>query len=62
MNAGVDVFALTAGRAAFESAIPSTVRVLLDGYEPADEVSKHADLCVRRGRNSRFESHSCVEQ
>lgn len=39
VNAGADVFALTAGTAAFESALPSTVRVLGDDFEPADEVT-----------------------
>lgn len=38
VNPGVDVFAITTAIAAFESAIPSTVRVLLDEFEPADEV------------------------
>lgn len=39
VNAGADVFALTVGTAAFESAIPAAVRVLGEGFEPADEVT-----------------------
>lgn len=39
VNPGADVFALTAGRAAFESAVPPTVRVLDEGYEPGAGVS-----------------------
>lgn len=39
-NAGVDVFAITAGGAALESALPPVLRVLLEGYQPADDVSR----------------------
>lgn len=38
VNAGADVLAITTASASFESAMPSTVRVLLEGFEPAEEV------------------------
>ena len=37
VNAGADVFTLTAGAAAFESALPSIVRIVSEGYVSADE-------------------------
>lgn len=36
-NAAVDVFTLIAGAAAFESALPSNVRIVSEGYVSADE-------------------------
>lgn len=41
-NAGVDVLAITAGGAAFESAIPPAMRVLDEGYVPMDDVRSRA--------------------
>lgn len=44
-NAGVDVFAITAGGAAIESAIPPAVRVLDEGYVPMDDVRAEEFAC-----------------
>lgn len=37
INAAADVFALTTGTAAFESAIPATVRIVSEGYVSTDD-------------------------
>lgn len=37
INAAADVFALTTGTAAFESAIPATVRIVSEGYISTDD-------------------------
>lgn len=50
VNGGVDVFALTAGKAAFDSAIPPVVRVLGEGYEPMDEVRRRLLFGYKRAR------------
>lgn len=48
-NVGVDVFAVTAGSAAFESAVPTALRVLNEGYEPADDVSEAPGVLLSWG-------------
>lgn len=48
-NVGADVFAVTAGSAAFESAVPTTIRVLNEGYEPADDVSEAPGVLIWGG-------------
>lgn len=47
MNAASDVFAMTAGAAALESALPFTVRVVGEGYAPA--AYDHTELAAAVG-------------
>lgn len=48
-NAGADVFASTVAAAAFEAALHPTVRILSEGYEPANEVRR---VLLRWGRGT----------
>lgn len=40
INAGADVFVTTVGAAAFHAAIPPTVRIAAEGYNPTNEVMR----------------------
>lgn len=57
VNAAADVFVMTAGGAAFESALPPTVRIVSDGFISVDEdnvelTSACADIAGLFERNS----------